>query len=85
MSELGCKTTLAEVPEVPRLERTVHSKDTTVVELEAMVSQVQVRRRVRREMARTEAAVTCVGWLRRHCQCRHDSCEHPHFAHRVAP
>jgi hypothetical protein len=61
------------------------SKDATVVELEAMVSQVQLRRRVCREMAGTEAAVTCVGWLRRHCQCRHDSCEHHHFAHRVTP
>jgi hypothetical protein len=61
------------------------SKDAAVVELEAMVSQVQLRPRVPREMARTEASVTCLGWLRHYCQCRHDSCEHPHFAHRVAP
>jgi hypothetical protein len=61
------------------------SKDAAVVELEAMVSQVQLRPRVPREMARTEASVTCLGWLRRYCQCRHDSCEHHHFAHCIAP
>jgi hypothetical protein len=82
VSELGRKTTVAEVPQVTRLERTMPSEDATVVELEAMVSQVQLRRRVRREMARTEASVTCLGWLRRHCQCRHDSCEQHVFAHR---
>jgi hypothetical protein len=46
------------------------------------VSQVQLRPRVRREVARTETSVTCLGWLRRHCQCRHDSCEQHVFAHR---
>jgi hypothetical protein len=34
---------VAEVPEVTRLERMMLSKDATVVELEAMVSQVQLR------------------------------------------
>ena len=43
MSELGRKTTVAEVPEVPRLERTILSKEAPVVELEAMVAQVQLR------------------------------------------
>ena len=84
MSELGCKTTLAEVPEVPRLERTMLSKDATVVELEAMVSQVQLRRRVRREMAGTEAAVACLGWLQRHSERRYDGCEHD-LAHAALP
>jgi hypothetical protein len=36
-------TTVVEVPEVPRLERTMLSKDATVVELEAVVAQVQLR------------------------------------------
>ena len=83
MSELGCKTTVAEVPEVPRLERAMLSKDATVVELETMVSQVQLPPSVPREMARTEASVTCLGWLRRYCQCRHDNCEQYHRAHRA--
>ena len=43
VSELGRKTTVAEVPEVARLERTMLSKDATVVDLEAMLSQVQLR------------------------------------------
>ena len=85
IAELEHQTALAEVPEVPRLERTMLSKHATMVELEAMVSQVELRPRVRREMARTETSVTCLGWLRRHRQCRHDSCEHHHFAHPVAP
>jgi hypothetical protein len=42
-SELECETTVAEVAEVPRLERARLSKDATVVELEAMVSKVQLR------------------------------------------
>jgi hypothetical protein len=84
VSELGRKTTVAEVPEVTRLERPRLPNEAAVVELEAMMSQVQLRPRVRREMARTEASVTCLGWLRRYCQCRHDSSEHHHFAHRVA-
>jgi hypothetical protein len=71
------------MPEVTRLERTMLSKDATVVGLEAMLSQVQLRPSVRREMAKTEAAVTRLGWLRDHCERRHDSCEHHHFAHRV--
>ena len=40
MSELECETTVAEVTEVPRLERPRPSKEATVVELEAMVSKV---------------------------------------------
>jgi hypothetical protein len=75
----------AALAEVPRLERRTLSKDATVVELEAMLSQVQLRPRVRGEMARTEASVTCLDWLRCHCQSRHHSCEHHHFVHRVAP
>ena len=43
VAELEHQTALAEVPEVPRLERTMLSKDATVVELEAMVAQVQLR------------------------------------------
>jgi hypothetical protein len=43
MSEFECKTTAAEVPEGPRLERPRLFKEATVVELEAMVSQVQFR------------------------------------------
>jgi hypothetical protein len=43
VSELGRKTRVAEVPEVTRLERTMLSKDATVVDLEAMLSQVQLR------------------------------------------
>jgi hypothetical protein len=85
MSELGSETTVGEVPEVPRIERTMLSKDATLVELEAMVAQVQLRASVPREMAKTEAALTCLGWLRHHCQRRHDSCEYDHFAHRGAP
>jgi hypothetical protein len=34
---------VAEVPEVPRLEGTMLSNEATVVELEAMLSQVQLR------------------------------------------
>ena len=75
----------AALAEVLRLERRTLSKDATVVELEAMLSQVQLRPRVRREMAKTEASDTCLGWLRRHSKCRHHSCEHHHFVHRVAP
>jgi hypothetical protein len=41
MSELECGTTVGEVPEVPRLERTMLSKDATL--MEAMLSQVQLR------------------------------------------
>jgi hypothetical protein len=43
MSELGRETTVAEVPEVTRFERTMLSADATVVELEAVVAQVQLR------------------------------------------
>ena len=43
MSELERETTAVEVSEVPRLEPTMLSKHATVVELEAMVSQVQLR------------------------------------------
>jgi hypothetical protein len=43
MSELGRETTVAEMTEMPRLERTMLSKDATVVELEPGVSQVQFR------------------------------------------
>jgi hypothetical protein len=85
MFELERDSTVGEVPEVPRLERTMLSKDATVVELEAMMSQVQLRPRVPREMARTEASVTCLGWLRRYSQRRYDSCGQYHLAHRVAP
>ena len=85
MSELECETIGAEVPEVPRLERPRLSKEATVVELEAVISQVQLRHSVPREMSRTEAAVPCLGWLGDDSQRRHDSCEHHHFAHRVAP
>jgi hypothetical protein len=46
MSEFECETTVAEVPEVPRLEKPRLSKGATVVELEAVVSQVQLRRSV---------------------------------------
>jgi hypothetical protein len=85
MFELECETTVVEVPEVTRLERPRLPKGATMVELESLVSQVQLRGSVPREMPKTEAAVACLGWLRRHCQCRHYSCEHHHFAHRVAP
>jgi hypothetical protein len=85
MSEPECKTTVAEVPEVPRLERTMLSEDATAVELGTVMSQMQFRPGVPREMARTEASVTCLSWLQGHCQCPHDSCEQHHFAHRVAP
>ena len=43
VAELEHQTALAEVPEVTRLERTMLSKGATVVELEAMVAQVQLR------------------------------------------
>jgi hypothetical protein len=43
VAELEHETTLAEVPEVPRLERTILSKEAPVVELEAIVSQLQLR------------------------------------------
>jgi hypothetical protein len=43
MPELRGKTTVVEVPEVTRLERPRRSKEATVVELEAMVSRVQLR------------------------------------------
>ena len=43
MSELECETMVVEVPEVPRLERPRLSNEATVVELEALVSQVQLR------------------------------------------
>lgn len=43
MSELECEATMAEVPEMPRLERPRPSKEATVVELAAMVSQVELR------------------------------------------
>jgi hypothetical protein len=43
MPELKGKTTVVEVPEVTRLERPRLSKEATVVELEAMVSRVQLR------------------------------------------
>jgi hypothetical protein len=85
MSKPECKTSVAEVPEVPRLERPRLSNEATVVEFEARVVQVQLRASVPREMAKTEAAVACLGWLRHHPQRRHDGCEHHHFAHRGAP
>ena len=43
MSELECETTVAEVLEVPRIERPMLSKEATVLELEALLAQVQVR------------------------------------------
>jgi hypothetical protein len=43
MSELECETTVAEVPEVPRLEWPRAPKEATVVELGTMVSPVQLR------------------------------------------
>jgi hypothetical protein len=83
MSGLECETTVAEVPEVPRLEGPRLSQEAPVVELEAMVSQVQLRASVPREMAKTEAAVTSLGWLRRHAKRRQDGCEQHDLAHRV--
>jgi hypothetical protein len=85
MSELECETAVAEVPEVPRLERSRLPKEATVVELESVVSQVQLRASLPREMAKTETAVTCLGWLRRHCQRRYDSCECHDLAHHSLP
>jgi hypothetical protein len=70
MSELGWKTTVAEVPEVPWLERPRLPNEPTVVELESVVSQVQLRPSVPWEMAKPEAAVTCLRNLRCHPQCR---------------
>jgi len=46
MSELGRETTMAEVPEEPRLERPRLPNEATVVELQPVVSQVQLRHRV---------------------------------------
>jgi hypothetical protein len=43
VAELQHETALAEVPEVPRLERTILSKEAPVVELEAIMAQVQLR------------------------------------------
>ena len=43
MSELEYETTVAEVPEVPRLEGPRPSQEAPLVELEATVSQVQLR------------------------------------------
>jgi hypothetical protein len=43
MSKLGCKATVAEVPEVTRVESPRLSEEATVLGLEAMVSQVQLR------------------------------------------
>jgi hypothetical protein len=43
MPELECETGVIEVPELPRLEGTGLSQEATVVELRAMVSQVQLR------------------------------------------
>jgi hypothetical protein len=84
MSKPECETSVAQVPEVPRLERPRLSNEATVMELEARVSQVQLRHGVPRELPETESAISCFGWLRRH-QRRYDSSEHHHFAHRGAP
>jgi hypothetical protein len=46
MPELECRATVAKVPEVPRLERPRLPNEATVVELDAMVSQVQLRHSV---------------------------------------
>jgi hypothetical protein len=73
MSEPECRTTVVEVPEGPRLKRPRLSKEAAVVELEAMVSQVQLRASVPGEMAKAEAAITCLGWLRRQSDRRYDS------------
>jgi hypothetical protein len=43
MSELECETTVVEVPEVTQLERPSLPKGATMVELESLVSQVQLR------------------------------------------
>jgi hypothetical protein len=85
MSEPQCEGTVVEPPEMPRLERPRSSNEAIVVELEAVVAQVQLRHGVPRELPNTEAAVSCLGWLRYHRQRRHDSREHHHFAHRGAP
>jgi hypothetical protein len=61
MSELECGTAVAEVA---RLESPRLSKDTPAVELEALVSQVQLRPGVSRKMPKAEVAVSCLGRLR---------------------
>ena len=43
MSELECETTVVEVPEVTQLERPSLPKGATMVELESLVSQIQLR------------------------------------------
>jgi hypothetical protein len=82
--ELEWRTTVAKCPK----GRDLNGRDfptPPVVELQALVSQVQLRRGVPWEMPKTETTFSCLGWLRYHPQRRHDSCEHHHFAHRGAP
>jgi hypothetical protein len=85
MPELENEIPVVEATEGPWFETLRLRKEAAVVEIKAMLSQLQRWAKVAIEMARTKPALICLGWLRPHSQrCHYRYAKHD-LGHRVAP